>query len=144
VDLTRLGTGHRIAAGAAVLLFIDSWLLDWYGVNGLDGGVSAWTAFSITDLLILLTVVVAIGAAVLHLQNLDGATPIPPPLAVVGVAGYTTLIILYRIVNEPHADNLIDVKFGAYLGFVLCALVAFGGFKALNEGSSSTVPASRG
>jgi hypothetical protein len=153
VDLTKLGTGYRIAAGAAVLLFIDMWL-SWYGVGGqlgelaqaagitgVDTTANAFQAFDLTDLLMLLTVAVAIGATVLHLQNMDGAVPFPAPLALVGIAGYTAVIILYRIVNQPGPNDVIDVKFGAYLGFVLCALVAIGGFLALTEGKSSGAPA---
>ncbi len=153
MDLTRLGTGYRIAAGAAVLLFIDMWL-SWYGVGGqlgdlaeaagvtgIDTTANAFQAFDFTDLLMLLTVFVAIGAVVLHLQNMDGAVPVPAPLALVGIAGFTTVIILYRIVNQPGNNDFIDVKFGAYLGLILCALVAIGGYLALNEEELSPAPA---
>ncbi len=152
MDLAKLGTGYRLAAVASILLFIDMWL-SWYGVggsfgdlakavgvSGVDTNINAFQAFDLTDLLMLLTIIVAIGAAVLHLQNKDGAVPIPLPLAIVSVAGFTTVIILYRIFNQPGPNSVIDVKFGAYLGFVLCALVAFGGYKALIEGRSSGAP----
>jgi hypothetical protein len=138
-----LGTGYRLAAGAAILLFIDMWL-SWYGVGGalgdlaeniggVDTTVNAFQAFDLTDLLMLLTIVLAIGATVLHLQNMDGAVPVPAPLVLLGVAGYTTVVVLYRIINQPGPNNIVDVEFGAYLGLVLCALTTIGAFLVVSD-----------
>src|SRR4051812_49193583 len=75
MDFSRVGQGHRIAAGAAALLFIDLFL-SWYsayipdqllkqakaaGVDVSDVGTKAdaWLAFGFIDILLLILVVVA-------------------------------------------------------------------------------------
>jgi hypothetical protein len=44
-----------------------------------------------------------------------------------------TLIVLYRIINQPGPNKLITVEWGAYVGLILVALVAYGGFRAMSE-----------
>ena len=35
-DVGRLRQGEKIAAGAAIVLFIDMFLLKWYGIKGIS------------------------------------------------------------------------------------------------------------
>jgi hypothetical protein len=153
MDVNRVSQGQRIAGIAGLLLFIDLWM-SWYSVDlraitgasssaiaasGVDTTASAWQAFSWTDLLLALTALIAIGAAVATAARQElpiKLTPIIAPLA-----GVMTLLVLYRIVNQPGPNKLINVEWGAYLGLVLVAAVAYGGFRATSETTDYVAPA---
>lgn len=136
MDLNRLGQGHRIAAGAGVLLFIDLFL-NWYSVSDeftrgfVNLSFSAWDAFDFTDLLLAVTALVAIAAAVQSLGVLR--LPVRLSSVLLPLAGVMTLIVIYRIINQPSDNDAIDVSWGAWLGLVLTAAVAYGAMKAQSE-----------
>jgi hypothetical protein len=145
MDFSKLGQGHRIAAGAGALLFIDLFLT-WYSLNlsgaqdaqadslGLDTGFSAWQAFDFNDILLAAVAIVAIGAAV----QSAGLLTLPVRLSSILAPGAGLLLIwmLYRLINQPGPNNQVNNDFGAYIGFVLLALVAWGAFQAQNEPES--------
>lgn len=148
MDFNKIGRGHRIAAGAGLLLLIDLWL-NWYSVNvpddlldrakaaGVsipDTAVSAWQAFDFTDILLALVALLAIAAAV----QASGLLTVPTRLSgiLLPAAGLMTLWVLYRIINQPDDNSLVNVEFGAYLGLVLTAITAYGASIAQGETES--------
>lgn len=139
MDISKLGPGQRIAAGAAVLLFIDLFL-SWYsaGAFGVSISADAWQVFSWTDLLLTLTVIVALGMAAQAIGLLS--LPVRLSSVLLPLAGVMTLIVLYRLFNQPGPNKLVSNEFGAYLGFVLTALVAYGAFRAQGEQESVSAP----
>ncbi len=72
MDVNRLSQGEKIAAGAAIALFIVMFF-SWFGAPeevealagavGVDTSANAWQSFDFIDLILLATVVIAIGAA---------------------------------------------------------------------------------
>jgi uncharacterized membrane protein YoaK (UPF0700 family) len=132
MDVNRLGPGQRIAAGAGLLLFIDLFL-NWYSANTdvISLSASAWQVFSWTDLLCALTAIVAVLVAVQAM----GMISIPVKLSqiLLPLAAITTLIVLYRLINQPGENSVINNEFGAYLGFVLAAGVTYGAMRAQGE-----------
>jgi len=141
VDLNRLSRGEQIAGIAALLLLIDMFL-NWYGANlngaqsaladrvGIDTNVNAWQAFSTTDILIFITCVAALTMVGLTAMGRTSGMPMSLPMVVAALGGLTTLVILYRIVNQPGPNDAINVDFGAYLGFVLAAALTYGAIQA--------------
>jgi hypothetical protein len=142
MDFSKLGQGHRIAAGAGLLLLIDLWL-NWYKANapdeildraesfGVDTAISAWQAFDLTDILLAIVALVAIAAAVQSLGLLR--LPMRLSSVLLPAAGVMTLWVLYRILNQPGDNDFINVSYGAYLGLVLTGAVAYGAMKAQSE-----------
>jgi di/tricarboxylate transporter len=141
MDFSRIGTGHRIAAGAAVLLIIDLWL-SWYEISdkfldsvggsfGFDTSANAWQAFGGTDLLLFVVALIAIAAAVQHMGPLR--LPVRLSQVLLPAAAVMTLWVLYRIINQPGENELIDTAFGAYIGLVLMGLMTYGAMKAQGE-----------
>ena len=71
---SRIHTGELISAASALLLVPIMFALEWYGVVGLPrarrSGITtaenAWRALTMVRWLMLLTIVVALGAVVLH------------------------------------------------------------------------------
>jgi hypothetical protein len=135
---TSLSRGAQIAGGAAIVLLI-SLFLSWYGVDlgplgaaaegaGVDTSASAWQAFSWTDLLLFLTVLVTLawvgGTATGNVQ----AAQLKQVAMAAGAV--MALLVLYRIVNQPGPNDLITVKFGAFVGLLACAAIAYGAFSA--------------
>lgn len=140
MDVNKLGPGQRIAAGAAVLLLIDLWL-DWYSVGafGVTLGVNAWQAFGWTDLLMLVTIIVALAMA----AQAMGMVSLPRRMAeiLVPLAAAVTVIVLYRLINEPGPNEVVSVSFGAYLGLVLMAAITWGALRAQDEHETVAAPA---
>src|SRR4051794_26938347 len=128
VDITKVRPGQRIAAAAGVVLFIVMWF-SWYGVDldkvaggkatrsliaasGIDTTATAWQAFDWIDLLLLLTVIVAVGAAVLAASGRTVQMPAPTATLTAGIGALATLLVLYRLINEPGPDAFLNIKIG--------------------------------
>ncbi len=141
MDFNKVRPGTRIAAIAGALLFIDLFL-SWYSANtdALDLSASGWEVFSYTDLLCALTAIVAIAAA----MQAMGMFTIPVRLSqiLLPLAALTTIIVLYRLINQPGDNGVINNEFGAYLGFLLAAATTYGAYLAQSEETvvTSAVP----
>jgi hypothetical protein len=150
----RLKAGEAIFLLAAVLLFAFMFL-GWYGseVSGQAGeirlgggagaGGSAWQALDVIPLVLMLTVVAAIGAALLRLSGSRWEPAIPPSVAVAVLAGLSTLLVLFRIIVPPDFGTLGGVtvnatlRLGVFLGLAAAAGVAYGGYRAMGERGTS-------
>jgi hypothetical protein len=146
MDFSKLRTGELIAGICGVLLLIVMFF-SWYGIGGaigqfaeaagVDTNVNAWQAFDFIDILLFVTAIVAIGVAVLGATGRSVALPVAASVIVTVLGVIVTLLVLYRLINEPGDDQFVDIKFGAYLGFLVCLGVAVGGFLAMaDEGTS--------
>jgi hypothetical protein len=146
MDFSKLRTGELIAGVCGVLLLIVMFF-SWYGIGGaagsilgaanIDTTVNAWKAFDFIDLVLFVTALVAIGAAVLAASGRSVALPVAASVVVTVLGIIVTLLVLYRIINQPGPNDVVDVKFGAYLGFLVCLGIAVGGFLAMaDEGAT--------
>ena len=156
MDVNRLSTGQKIAGAAGLLLFIDLWM-SWYGVDlssvtgvnqsiiqasGVDTTATAWQAFGFTDILLAITAILAMALAVTTMNNMRLNLPFPLATATAAAGALMTVIVLYRIINQPGPNKLVTVQWGAYVGLVLVALVAYGGYRSMNDrpaGAPATV-----
>ncbi len=141
MDVNRLSRGEQIAGAAAVLLLIDMFL-NWYSANisgelsaaankfGVDTSVNAWQSFSTTDLLIFVTVVAALVMVGMRVMARSANLPVSLPLVVAALGALTTLIVLWRIINQPGPNDFINVEYGAYLGLLLLIALTYGAVQA--------------
>ena len=129
MDVNRLSRGERIAGAAAVLLFIDMFL-SWYSANHADVSVTAWQAFSTTDILLLITIIVALGMVAARAMARSVNLPVSLPLVTACLGALMTLLVLWRIINQPGPNDFINVEYGAYLGLILIAALAYGAILA--------------
>jgi outer membrane biosynthesis protein TonB len=141
VDVNRLSRGEQIAGAAAVLLLIDMFL-NWYSANisgalsaaanrfGVDTSVNAWQSFSTTDLLIFLTILAALVMVGMRVMARSASLPVSLPLVVAALGALTTLIVLWRIINQPGPNDFINVEYGAYIGLLLLIALTYGAIQA--------------
>src|SRR3954454_20538645 len=112
MDLGRLRLGEVVAAAAGIALLVVMFM-PWYAPNAqlglaaasaghrLDHSFSAWEAFGILDLLLLATALAAIGAAVLAGARRSVPRPVAAGAVVTALGLFVTVLVLYRLVNEP-------------------------------------------
>jgi hypothetical protein len=141
VDVNRLSRGEQIAGVAAVLLLIDMFL-NWYSANlnsalqaqadrlGIDTNADAWQAFSTTDILIFVTAVAALVMVGMRVMGRSASLPVSLPLVVAVLGAFTTLVVLWRIINQPGENEFINVEYGAYLGLLLLIALTYGAVQA--------------
>jgi multisubunit Na+/H+ antiporter MnhB subunit len=135
VELSRLRHGELIAGAGGVALLIVMFL-DWYGAEGpadVSIGLSAWQAFSVTDVILALTAVAGIGLAVLTASRRSPALPVAASVITATLGAFATLLVLYRILNQPGPNEFFEVKLGAFLGFLSVLAIAVGGWRAMRD-----------
>jgi hypothetical protein len=148
MDLDRLNTGEKIAGASAILLFIFMFF-DWFGVevSGVGGfsgdvpgvGGSAWDALDYIPIVLVITIVAALGLAALRLTDSTYEPPVPGSTVVAVLGAISVLLILFRIVDPPSFDSFGGVsvdatlKLGIFLGLISAAGIAYGGYSAMRE-----------
>lgn len=143
-DLSRLRRGEWIAAIAAIVLFIVMFF-GWYGPHeGADVSFSAWDAFSLIDLILLVTIVAALGLAVLTATQQTVALPVTAAVIVAALAFVSTVLVAFRVlIDQPglgifHVpDSAIDNTIWAWVGLLSCAAILYGGYLAMREEGTS-------
>ena len=144
MDVTRLSQGQKIAAGSAIVLFIvmffswfgapDSELTRFAEAAGVDTSANAWQSFDFIDLILLLTVIVAVGGAALIASGNAANLPVPASTVTAALGAFSTLLVLYRIIDPPSDASR---KFGVFLGLILAGAIAYGGWRAMEEEGTS-------
>ena len=142
MELSRLRPGELIAAAGGVALLVVMFL-DWYAAGGTTSvggqrisvsvGFTAWEAFGITDILLALAALIAIGLAVLTATRRSPALPVAASVITATTGILATLLVLYRILNQPGPNEFIEVKLPAFLGFLSVLAVAVGGYLSLRD-----------
>ena len=148
--LGRLRTGEAIYLVAAILLFVLMFFT-WYGVTMagesevvslIVHGGDAWQTLEVLPLLLMLTIAVAVGAALLRLGGSDWKPAIPPGVAVCALGLLAALGILGRMVSPPDLGGegigySVNLELGIFLALAAALGVAYGGWRAMaDEGTS--------
>ena len=130
--MRRVRTGEVVAGVAGVLLLVSTFL-NWYTVSGRDDGLTAWAAFGVVDLLVVLVALLGIALAVSQVVGRGPALPVALGVITTTLALAGTLLVLYRILNQPGPNDLISVEPGAYLGFLATLGVFLGAWLSLSD-----------
>ena len=156
-----LRTGEAIYLVAAVLLFVLMFFT-WYGVTTVSEpgqftgeltlfahGGNAWQTLEVLPLLTMLTIAVAIGAALLRLSGSDWKPAIPPAVAVCVLGLLAALGILGRMISPPDLGGegigySVNLELGIFLALAAALGIAYGGWRAMaDEGTSFGAVAKR-
>lgn len=142
LDLGRLRRGEWVAAVAAVLLFVLMFFT-WYDVS-VDagplraelGGVSAWQAFNLLDIYLLVVIVAALTLAVLTATQRAPALPVTTAVVVTALAALGTVMVVYRLIDVPgEVPDGVDVSrtIWAFLGLLAVAAITAGGYASMRD-----------
>jgi hypothetical protein len=147
-QLDKLGTGEKIAAGSAILLFVFMFF-DWFGVevSGVPGfsgtvpgsGGSAWDKLDFIPIVLLVAVLAALVMVGLRLADSVGEPVVPLSAAVTVLGVISVLLILYRIIDPPGGGSYggvsvdTNLQVGIFLGLLSAAGIAYGGYSTMRE-----------
>jgi hypothetical protein len=148
-DRDRIGPGELIAGISGLVLLISLWF-KWYGVKisgggilkGFEPSITAWQAFDFVDILLFLIALLAIGVAVMRGLNRMPDMPYPPATVVAAAGGLALVLVLFRAIVTPIDTGGVDGidvtrKFGLLIGLLSAAGVAYGGWRAMQDGGHS-------
>jgi uncharacterized membrane protein len=124
----RLRDGEWIAGAGGVAL-VAAMFLHWYGAGPVE--VTAWQAFDVLDVVLALLALVPLGLVVTQATRRSPSIPVAFSVLTTLAGGLAALLVLYRIVNQPGPNDLVEVQAGAWLGFVAALVVAAGGWRSL-------------
>jgi hypothetical protein len=152
MDMDKLSTGEKIAGVSAILLFIFMFL-DWFSVevsgaggaftSGAVAGGSAWNALEFIPVILVITILAALGVAALRLTDSNFEPPISANAVVSGLGVISVLLILFRIIDTPGGGSVpglsVDVSpaVGIFLGLLAAVGIAYGGYRAMQEEGAS-------
>ena len=130
--MRRVRAGELVAGAAGVVL-LASMFLSWYSVNGRDDTLTAWGAFSVVDILLALVALLGIALALSQIVGRGPALPVGLGVITTTLGLAATLLVLYRILNQPGPNEAIGVSTGAWVGLVAFAGVFFGAWLSLSD-----------
>jgi hypothetical protein len=143
VDLSRLRPGELIAAAGGVALLVVMFL-KWYELQGAGGirsiGLTAWEAFSVTDLVLALAALAAIALAALTAARRSPAVPVAASVVTSTLGIVATVLLLYRILNQPGPNAFVEVKLGAFVGFLCTLALAAGAWRSMRDEAWPAAP----
>ena len=144
----RLTFGEGVAVVGGVVLLV-ALFFDWYAAErgGSSNGVSAWEAFSVADVALLLVGMAPLALVALRLS--DAKLELPVPLgAVVAAAGLVGLaVVIFRLIDLPdglvtfapqgpfvtETEAEVGRRIGAVLALLAAASISAGGWAASAE-----------
>lgn len=141
-----------IAGVSALALFLIMLIFKWFGND--FGGANAWESFSFIDIILFITILVAVGVAVMSMNAQSVNLPVAGSALVAGLGILSILLILFRIIDPPdfgteaaidQAEALgvdtagaeIGRKIGVFLGFIAAVGIAYGGYRGMQEEGTS-------
>jgi carbon starvation protein CstA len=130
--MRRVRAGE-IVAGVAGLALLVVLFLEWYTVAGRGEGLSAWDAFTVVDVLLALVALLGIAVLVSQVAGRGPAVPVALEVLTTTLALAATLLVLYRILNQPGSNDVVDAAVGAWLGAACCLALFLGAWLALRD-----------
>jgi hypothetical protein len=141
----RLGEWLAAAGGVALLvaLTIFEWYFPWTGVDPEHAvaGPTGFESFAAVDLYLVLVAGLGLALAVAQATQRGPAVPVGTAVLTVTFGVIGTLAVLYRIVNQPGPNDLVDVREGAWIGLAATLAIVVGGWESLrNEHVAGDAP----
>jgi carbon starvation protein CstA len=120
----RLRDGEWVAGAGGVAL-LAALFLDWFS------GASAWQAFSVLDVVLALLALVPLALVVLQATRESPSLPVAFSVFTTIAGALATLLILYRLLNQPGPNDRVEVELGAWIGLAAAVVTAAGGWRSM-------------
>lgn len=138
VDPRRLRPGDALAglSGVAMIVFL---FLPWYGDeptgsgSGARGVLTGWQAFTAIDILLAIAAAMAIALAVLTLTQRAPALPVVFGVLTLVAGAVATIVVIVALIAQPGPNDMVGVRYGAYLGLVAALGILYGAFLSAHE-----------
>jgi uncharacterized membrane protein len=130
--MRRLRDGEWIA-GAGALALLAAMFLHWYGTDLriVTFEVTAWQAFDVLDAVLVLLALVPLALVFTQATRRSPSIPVAFSVLTALAGALAALLILYRIVNQPGPNDLVEVQAGAWLGLLAALVIAAGGWRSM-------------
>jgi hypothetical protein len=137
--MKRLRPADWLAAAGGGALIV-SLFLDWYGTTNREASVNAWEAFSVVDVVLVLTGALALALAAAQATRSSPALPVAIGVLTAAAGIAATVLVLYRLANQPGPNEFIEVELGAWIGLAAVLCVAVGGWLSMADERSPHAP----
>ncbi len=149
MDLTRLTQGEKIAGVSGIALILIMFIFKWFGLKAavagfsVEGSRNAWGSYGFTDIVLFITVVAAVGLALIKASETEVGLPVAASSVVAGLGILSVVLIIISIISPPDfgAGDISGIdhtrKIGVWLGLIAAAGVAYGGWRAMQEEGTS-------
>jgi hypothetical protein len=128
--------GELVGAVSGLGLLVASFL-PFY--SEFEVNVTAWQAFSITDLVMAAAGIVALSVAVVVLFRLSVSYPVAGSAVTTGIGALALVLIAYRIIDPPGNGD-VEREIGAWLSLVAAAGITLGGYLGMQDPSALGEP----
>lgn len=131
-----LRRGEALAAVSAIALLVlmfTTWYEDQARIGVDDATFTAWQAYRFTDLVLLLTAAAALALAATAVSRQSIALPVATGVLTAALGLVAVLLVIYRILNQPGENDLVEVRLGAILGLVAVAGIFSGGYLSMRD-----------
>jgi amino acid transporter len=140
--MPKIERGEVISTVSAIVLLAAMFATDWYGLAGvpeasatrpaISTAKDAWHTLTVLRWLMLATIAVSIGAAILHFTQRGHGSRTDTGLIITVLGTVTAVLVFYRVlISLPMPAEVIDQKLGALVGLVGAIGIAVGGFESL-------------
>jgi len=137
MDLRRPRLGEVIAGVASAVLLV-SLFLPWY--DGPSGGVSAWKAFSVLDVLLLLTALMGIAVFLMAITQRVPAVPVATAALTASVGIIASVWVLLRVLFVPGPDGVLEREL-VWLGLLATTALTTGAWLSMRDEGFGLRPA---
>jgi hypothetical protein len=110
--------------------------LPWYSAGGQN--VTAWQAFSVTDILIALAAFFSLSVAISVVGKISVSYPVAGSTVATLFGAIALVLIVYRVIDPP-GDGL-DVEYGAWIGLVSALAATYGGYLGMQPLAATRPP----
>jgi hypothetical protein len=119
-----LRPGELVGAVGGLGLLV-SLFLHWYLES--DDYLTAWKAFSVTDIVLVAAAVMGMSVAACVLLRISVSYPVAGSSVATGFGAVAAVLIVIRMINPP-GYGAMTLEVGAWLGLASALAIALGGY----------------
>jgi hypothetical protein len=126
-----LRLGELIGAVGGLGLLVSTFL-PWYSFGHVIFDLTAWQAFSVTDIVLAAAAVMGLSVAICVLFGVSVSYPVAGSSVACGFGAVAVVLIVIKLLDPPSAGDVsLDVDYGAWLGLASALAISIGGYMGM-------------